>query len=59
MIWVELISGEPPWSGRAITGFVSFPGDRPIFLEVFEIAGVLVRRDHIARFIVSADHSIV
>jgi len=24
VIWVQLISGEPPWSGRAITGFVSF-----------------------------------
>ena len=59
MIWVELISGEPPWSGRAITGFVSFPGDRPIFLEVFEIARVLGRFDHITSITLNANNGIV
>lgn len=59
MIWLELISGEPPWSGWAITGFAIFPSDRPIFLEVFEIAPVFVRLDHIASVIVSADQRIM
>jgi len=36
-----------------------FPGDRPIFLEVFEIARVLGRFDHITSITLNANNGIV
>jgi len=36
-----------------------FPGDRPIVLEVFEIARVLVRFDHITSITLNANNGIV
>jgi hypothetical protein len=38
---------------------IPFPGDRPIFLEVSEIARELVRFDHVVSVIVNADHRIM
>jgi hypothetical protein len=60
VIWVELISGKTALERMGDhPALCPFPGDRPIFLELFEIDRVLVCVGHVASGIVNANRSIM